>query len=178
MNQQLLLVRHLPQASAIHSCASSVTNWSWWLLWWTPLVNCYGELLRQNYSGELLSDLFWWTAMARLLLQTAITTCSSRLLPPDCSWWTHTPDCCHNQSLTPFIVSAIHCCQLLVCSLPRYMRAYRALLSCNNSPLLRLRGYLAYSTVGRNLVVSVAWQWLFSTLNNSAFQAICHNING
>jgi hypothetical protein len=28
-------------------------------------------------------------------------------------------------------------------------------------PLFRLPGYLAYRTVGSNLVVSVAWQWLF-----------------
>jgi hypothetical protein len=66
--------------------------------------------------------------------------------------------------------------QLLVCLLPRYMRAYRLLPSCNNSPLFRLRGYLACRTVGSNLVVSVAWQWLFSTLDNSAFQTTCHNI--
>jgi hypothetical protein len=64
----------------------------------------------------------------------------------------------------------------IVCLLARYMRAYRPLLSCNNSPLLRLRGYLAYRTVRRNLVVSVAWQWLFSALGNSAFQATCHII--
>jgi hypothetical protein len=66
--------------------------------------------------------------------------------------------------------------QLLVCSLPRYMRAYRPLLSCNNSPLFRLRGYLAYRTVGSNLVVSVAWQLVFPALGNSAFQTTWHNI--
>jgi hypothetical protein len=44
-------------------------------------------------------------------------------------------------------------------------------------PLFWLPGYLAYRTVGSNLVVSVAWQWLFSTLDNSASQTTCHSIN-
>jgi hypothetical protein len=43
-------------------------------------------------------------------------------------------------------------------------------------PLFWLPGYLAYRTVGSNLVVSIAWQWLFYTLDNSAFQTTCHSM--
>jgi hypothetical protein len=104
------------------------------------------KLLLWSFCDELL----WWTAMANSY---------SRLL------WQSTLHCLYNLSD-----------QLLFCSLPRYMRAYRPLLSCNNSPLFRLRGYLAYRTVGSNLVVSVAWQWIFPALGNSAFQTTCHSI--
>jgi hypothetical protein len=65
----------------------------------------------------------------------------------------------------------IHCCQLLVCSLPRYMRAYRPLLSCNNSPMVAVARLVVSADV------FVAWQCIFSALGNSAFQTTCHNIN-
>jgi hypothetical protein len=77
--------------------------------------------------------------------------------------------------------------QLLVCSLPRYMPLYRPLLSCNNTPLFLLprlfclqncweqfsciRGYIILVNY-----VSVAWQWIFPALGNSAFQTTCHSI--
>jgi hypothetical protein len=38
------------------------------------------------------------------------------------------------------------------------------------------QGYFAYRTIEGNLVVSVAWQWLFSALDNSVFWATRHNI--
>jgi hypothetical protein len=51
----------------------------------------------------------------------------------NCSWWTHIPDC-PGRLLWPDFYSLGD--PLLVCSLPRYMRAYRPLLSCNNYPIV------------------------------------------
>jgi hypothetical protein len=64
----------------------------------------------------------------------------------------------------------IHCCQLLVSSLPRYMRAYRPLLSCNNSPIVAVARLVVF------VDVSIAWQWIFPALGNSALQTTCHII--
>jgi hypothetical protein len=71
--------------------------------------------------------------------------------------------------------------QLLVCSLPWYMHFYRPLLSCNNSPLFWLsrlfclqNSWDEFSCIRRYIIrmnyVSVAWQWLSSTLDNSTLQ--------
>jgi hypothetical protein len=57
-----------------------------------------------------------------------------------------------------------------------YIRRRLQSLVATIPPLFRLPGYLAYRTVGSNLVLSVAWHWLFSTLDNSAFQTTCHII--
>jgi hypothetical protein len=94
----------------------------------------------------------WWTAHDEFLFQTP------------------SADCCNNQSLAPYIVSVIHCCQFLVCSLPRYMRAYRPLVSCNNSPIVAVARLVVSADV------SVAWRWIFPALGNSALQTTCHNI--
>jgi hypothetical protein len=70
---------------------------------WTSnfLRNCCDENLFQTP----IADCSWWTPNLDLFWWTAITTCSSGL-----PW----PDCFDNQSLAPYIVSVIHCCQLLV----------------------------------------------------------------
>jgi hypothetical protein len=68
---------------------------------------------------------------------------------------------------------------LLVCSLPRYMHFYRPLLSCNNTPLFLpcLQNSLEhFSCIRGYIILSVAWQWIFPSLGNSAFQTTCHNI--
>jgi hypothetical protein len=106
---------------------SSGVNYSWG----TFVTSCCVELL-------------WWT----------VVNCYRRLL-----WRTPVENSCHELLWWNVAYSILNCLynlgdQLLVCSLPRYMRAYRTLLSCNNSPLFRLPGYLAYRTVGSNLVVS------------------------
>jgi hypothetical protein len=88
------------------------------------------------------------------------------------SWETSVANCCDNRPLTAFIASAINwsvrwhdiCVftdRYLVVTIPHCF-------GC--------QGYFAYRTVESNLVVSVAWQWLFSVLDNSAVQTTCHNI--
>jgi hypothetical protein len=75
----------------------------------------------------------------------------------------------------------IHCCQLLVCSLPRYMRAYRPLLSCNNCPIVSV----AHATLPTEQFGALQ---LYPRIRNSyplpgngyfnsAFQTACHNMN-
>jgi hypothetical protein len=50
------------------------------------------------------------------------------------------------------------------------MRAYRPLLSCNNTPIVAIASLVVSADV------SVAWQWIFPGLGNSALQTTCHNI--
>jgi hypothetical protein len=105
-----------------------------------------------NLCGELL----WWTAMAN----------SYRLL----RW-----------SILNFFYSLGN--PLLDCSLPCYMHFYRPLLSCNNTPLFRLpmlpclqNSWENFSCIRGYIILSVAWQWVFTALGNSAFQTTCHSI--
>jgi hypothetical protein len=161
------ITSHKPVTS---SGSSFALNWRKLLLWWTPITDSCGELLWQTPMTELLgrtpfTDSFGKTALANsydeLLSQTASII---------------NPSCFYNLGN-----------QLLVCSLPRYMRAYRPLLSCNNTPLFWLprlfclqncweqfsciRGYIILMDY-----VSIAWQWIFPAWGNSAFQTTCHNI--
>jgi hypothetical protein len=61
-----------------------------------------------------------------------------------------------------------HCCQFLVCSLPRYVRFYRPLLSCNNTPVVLVARlpclqncWKQFSCIRGYTIISVAWQWVF-----------------
>jgi hypothetical protein len=99
------------------------------------------------------------------------------------SWGASVTNCCDNR---PFCLYNLGD-QLLVSSLSWYMRVYRLLLSYNNSPLFCLprlfrlqicweqfsciRGYII-----RMNHISIARQWLSSTLDNSDLQTTCHNI--
>jgi hypothetical protein len=78
-------------------------------------------------------------------------------------------NCCDNRPLTAFIASAINCWSVRCVFTDGYL--VLTIPHCFSR-----RGYSAYRTVESNLVVSVAWQWLFSALDNSAFQTTCHNI--
>jgi hypothetical protein len=97
---------------------------------------------------------------------------SWRTAVSNCSWWVHIPDCFNNQSFPAFITLGINCWSVRCLDTCMLTDRYEV---ATIPPLFRLPGYLAYRTVGSNLVVSVAWQWLFSTLDNSAFQTTCHN---
>jgi hypothetical protein len=82
-------------------------------------------------------------------------------------------NCCDNQPLTPFIISAINCwsvrCHDICVLMDRYL--VPTIPHCSGC-----RGYLAYRTVGNNLVVSVAWQWIFPALGNSTLQTTRHTM--
>jgi hypothetical protein len=105
----------------------------------------WGTAVTNTYS-RLLSHCSWWTPNLDSFWWTAITTCSSRL-----PW----PDCRDNQCLAHFIVWANHC---YFCSLPRYVRFYRPLLSCNNTPIVAVARVVVSADTK---FVSVAWQWVF-----------------
>jgi hypothetical protein len=82
-------------------------------------------------------------------------------------------NCYDNRPLTAFIASAISCWSV---------RCHDICVFTDRDLVVTIphcfgcQGYFAYRTVESNLVVSVAWQWIFSTLDNSAFQTTCHNI--
>jgi hypothetical protein len=83
-------------------------------------------------------------------------------------------NCCDKQPITAFITSAINCWS--VCCHDTCMFTDRYLV-VTIPHCFGYQGYSAYRTVESNLVVSVAWQWLFSALDNLTFQTTCHNIN-
>jgi hypothetical protein len=102
------------------------------------------------------------------------------------SWGTSVTNCCvellvmnscgellRNQSLTAFIISAINCWSVRCHDICVLTDCY---LVVTIPHCFGYRGYLAYRTVGSNLVVSVAWQWIFPACGNSAFQTTCHII--
>jgi hypothetical protein len=135
--------------------------------------NSCDELLWRNSYDELL----WSTPIpdsnGRLLFRTARANSFYRLLLQTAS--IINPSCFHSLG-DP----------LLVCSFPRYMHFYRPLLSSNNTPLLCLPRLFClqncweqFSCIRGDIIlmnyVSVAWQWAFPALGNSAFQT-CHNI--
>jgi hypothetical protein len=80
-------------------------------------------------------------------------------------------NCCDKRPA--FITSAINrwsvCCHDICVFTDRYLVV--TIPHC-----FGCRGYSAYRTAESNLVVSVAWQWLFNAFDNSAFQTTCHNI--
>jgi hypothetical protein len=86
-------------------------------------------------------------------------------------WWTPVVNCRDNQPLTVFIISAINCWSVRCNDICMLTDRYPVVTIPHCSGC---RGYLAYRTFGSNLVVSVAWQWIFPALGNSAFQTICH----
>jgi hypothetical protein len=74
-------------------------------------------------------------------------------------------DCCNNQSFPAYIISATHCCQLLVCPLPRYVhRCYAVTIP----QLLRLPGYL-YPRIRNSYPLPRHGYF------DSAFHTACHN---
>jgi hypothetical protein len=90
------------------------------------------------------------------------------------------PDCCDNQPLPAYLISAIHCwsvrCQDICISTNRC-------LVVTITPLFRLpmlpclQNCLEhFSCIRGYIILSVAWQWVFLALGNSAFQTTCHNI--
>jgi hypothetical protein len=113
------------------------------------IVTCY-LLTRRiiNWVADCFISIYWiyirrsLQSLITLLITSHEPATSSGMnyswgtLIPDCFCTLPWPDCCYNQCLAPYIVSVIHCCQLLVCSLPWYMRFYRPLLSCNNTPIV------------------------------------------
>jgi hypothetical protein len=67
----------------------------------------------------------------------------------------------------PYIVLVIHCCQLLVYALPRYMRAHRPPPRCNNSPIVAVA----------RLVVSAVFNFLFCLIK-LRYQWYTFNVHG
>jgi hypothetical protein len=136
MNQQLLLVLHVPQAGANHSWGSSVTN----CLWWTPIPDCCDK---QPFTACIIS-------------RSIVVNC----------WSVRCHDTC---VLTDrYLDATIPHCSGCEATLPtELLRAIQLYPRIYNSSLLNSADMSH---------VSVAWQWLFSTLDNSAFQTTCHNM--
>jgi hypothetical protein len=123
MNQQLLLVLHLPQASVNYSCGASVTNCSWW----TPVVNSSNKLL-------------WRSSYSRLLCQTPIPKLLSRPALADShdhdqTAMTINPCCLYNlgDQLLPIVglfVATIYACLQTVTKLQQFPIVAVARLPC------------------------------------------------
>jgi hypothetical protein len=143
----------------------------WWTVWRTPLA----KLLFQTASATLL----WRTPMTNCYGELLLQTCSDELLSP-----ASYDELLRNQSLTPFVISAIH-------SWP--VRCHDICLLTDRCLVVTIphcfgcRGHFVYRTAGNNFscirgyiilmnYVSVAWQWIFPALGNSAFQTTCHII--
>jgi hypothetical protein len=142
--------------------------------WGTAVSNSCDELLWRNSYDKLLSptvrdELLFQTAAIDSYHQTALADSNGRPL--------------RNQSSTAFIISVINCWSICchdICVLTdRYWVAtipqlfWLPRLFCLQNcweQFSCIRGYIILMNY-----ISVAWQWVFPALGNSAFRTTCHN---
>jgi hypothetical protein len=109
----------------LHQAEFTITyNTSKYITWTS---NFFWFFICPKLAQNTPEDLPWRTAPDEFIFQTARANSFFRLL-------SQTAFIINTSA--PYIVSVICCCQLLVCSLPWYMHAYRPLPSCNNTPIV------------------------------------------